>query len=136
MFFVQFEQLSNAAFILQNVCVLIPSCEDYQNGAFIQLLIGIKEVNFRFLITLNLLKAHCAYLHVQRELFQLAQRNSLRRWAEIFWMLSVVLKKVLLEIKKFLPLPLLQCSDVWNMSCYCVEIKITWNIILIDFLLI
>lgn len=69
----------NAAFILQNICVLIPSCEDYQNSAFIQLLVGIKEEHFRFLITLTLLKAHCAYLHVQSELFQLAQRNSVRR---------------------------------------------------------
>lgn len=106
MFLVQFEQLLNTASILQYVCVLIPSCEDYQNSAFVQLLIGIKEENFRFLITLTLLKAHCTYLHAQRELFQLPQRNSLSRRIEKFWMLSVILKQVLLEIKNFLTLPL------------------------------
>lgn len=56
-----------AAFILRHLCALIPSFEDYQNTAFIQLLIGIKEEDFRFLITLTLLEAHCAYLHAQRK---------------------------------------------------------------------
>lgn len=65
--FVQCEKLVVAAFILQHICALIPSFEDYQNTAFIQLLIGIKEQDFRVLITLTLLKAHCAYLHAQRK---------------------------------------------------------------------
>lgn len=56
-----------AAFFLQHLYALIPFFEDYQNTAFIQLLAGIKEGDFRFLITLTLLKAHCVYLYAQRK---------------------------------------------------------------------
>lgn len=61
------------------MCALILPFEDYQNTAFIQLLIGIKEEDFRFLITLTLFKTHCAYLHAQRKLSQTSTKKFIKK---------------------------------------------------------
>ena len=115
-----------AAFILQHLCALIPSFEDYQNTAFIQLLIGIKEEDFRFLITLTLLKAYCTYLHVQRKLFQTSTKKFIKGMNRNILDAILGIKNVLLEMKgSFFLFLFPQCSDIWSMSPYCTEIKIT-----------
>lgn len=126
-------ELVTAAFILY-LCALIPSFEDYQNPVFIQLLIGIKEEDFRFLITLILLKAHRAYLHVQRKLFQTTSKKFIKEKNRNTLDGVLGIKKILLEMKDSFFLFLSpQRRDIWSMSRYCNEIKLTWKIMLTDF---
>lgn len=102
---VQCEKLMLAAFFLQHLYALIPFFEDYQNTAFIQLLAGIKEGDFRFLITLTLLKAHCVYLYAQRKWFQTTTKKFIKEMKGNIFNAILGIKKVLLEMKGSLPLP-------------------------------